>query len=439
MPPKVPNLSLPIPGSVSDDDVSSEDIPNGNGVKNDGVTSGATNKLVKPTTNKVVKPVNVRADKIKQLPDDEVEEIQSKDASSSKGASRRGSRWSLDDLSTAGIADALKDMNKVNEDTNARAEMIEEEMRQKAGVSKKAVLSAEKYYTKILERTWSDLTWKEAAQVRIHTMLSHARFDAAMGVVIALNSVTIGTQISAELNKDDTTFYYYLEFFYVVVYSLELAARMFAYGVDCLQNPWVRFDFFLVAIGIFSMIVEPIIMGISAGGGGGEAVTEALRPIMVLKVLRLLRLARAVRLLAQFRALWMLVRGLLASALTILYTFILMFMLVYVYACIGIELVTKSEYNTISPAFAEIVQEQFVSIPRTMLTLCAFFTVDSVAAIYTPMVMETLPYPHILMYFMSFVLMSAPFQQNCSVRFAQQGSHGRLVSDRLPSKVQGTV
>ena len=33
----------------------------------------------------------------------------------------------------------MKDMNKVNEDTNARAEMIEEEMRQKAGVSKKAV------------------------------------------------------------------------------------------------------------------------------------------------------------------------------------------------------------------------------------------------------------------------------------------------------------
>ena len=43
---------------MSDDDVSSEDIPNGNGVKNDGVTSGATNKLVKPTTNKVVKPVS---------------------------------------------------------------------------------------------------------------------------------------------------------------------------------------------------------------------------------------------------------------------------------------------------------------------------------------------------------------------------------------------
>ena len=50
-----------------------------------------------------------------------------------------------------------------------------------------------------------------------------------------------------------------------------------------------------------------------------------------------------------------------------------------------------------------------------------------------PKVMETLPYPHILMYFMSFVLMSAPFQQNCSVRFAQQGSHGRLVSNCLPS------
>jgi Ca2+-binding EF-hand superfamily protein len=118
----------------------------------------------------------------------------------------------------------------------------------------------------------------------------------------------------------------------------------------------------------------------------------------------------------------MLVRGLLASALTIVYTFILMFMLVYVYACIGIELVTKSEYNNISPVFNDLVNESFYSIPRTMLTLCQFFTLDSIGGIYTPMILATLPYPHIMMYFGSFVLICSIACMNLVTAVIVQGS-----------------
>merc|ERR1711904_630386 len=68
---------------------------------------------------------------------------------------------------------------------------------------------------------------------------------------------------------------------------------------------------------------------------------EQLGPFMVLRVLRLLRLARAVRLFSQFKPLWMLVRGLLSSAGTMCYTFILMLLILYLFANLAIEVITK--------------------------------------------------------------------------------------------------
>merc|ERR1719333_892923 len=100
---------------------------------------------------------------------------------------------------------------------------------------------------------------------------------------------------------------------------------------------------------ISSWIVEPILMSLTDGGN----VSNELAPLMVLRVMRLLRLARSVRLLVQFKTLWMLVRGLLTSATTMFYTFMLMILILYVFACLGVEIITKNEelqtHNTLGP------------------------------------------------------------------------------------------
>ena len=65
---------------------------------------------------------------------------------------------------------------------------------------------------------------------------------------------------------------------------------------------------------------------------------------MLLRMFRLARLARTVRLLAQFKVLWMLVRGLFASAGTMVYVTLLASLVVYVFGVLSLEVITKPQF-----------------------------------------------------------------------------------------------
>merc|ERR1719327_391309 len=133
---------------------------------------------------------------------------------------------------------------------------------------------------------------------------------------------------------------------------------------------------------ISSWVVDPIVASL----GNDSDVKETLGPLMVLRVLRLFRLARAVRLLVQFKTLWMLVRGLISSAGTIMYTFILLFLMLYIFACLSVELIFKSEQKKHHADFKQLVDEYWCDLPTSMLTFVQFVNLDSAAGIYAPMI-----------------------------------------------------
>merc|ERR1719223_2027144 len=104
--------------------------------------------------------------------------------------------------------------------------------------------------------------------------------------------------------------------------------------------------------------------------------------MVILRTLRLMRLARTVRLLVKFRELWMLVRGLMNSASTMFYTCILLIIVLYVLACIGVELVSLNALAVGAEAnedFQDVVQQNFESVGMTMMTLVQFVCLDSIA------------------------------------------------------------
>ena len=125
----------------------------------------------------------------------------------------------------------------------------------------------------------------------------------------------------------------------------------------------MKFDFCLVHIGIVTGWILPPILG----------EVEKLGPFMVLRTGRLMRLARTVRLLIKFRELWMLVRGMLNSASTMVYTLLMLMVVIYICACMSMELVTNHEMArpgpSYDPEFAEFVEENFGSLPVTMMSL----------------------------------------------------------------------
>merc|ERR1719161_672040 len=93
--------------------------------------------------------------------------------------------------------------------------------------------------------------------------------------------------------------------------------------------------------------------------------SEGFGTVMVLRTLRVFRLARVVRLVVQFKTLWMLVRGLLGSVDTMCYITLLIVLLLYIYACIGLELITKAGVADMSDAYQELVGKYFSGLLST--------------------------------------------------------------------------
>merc|ERR1719316_2376548 len=76
-------------------------------------------------------------------------------------------------------------------------------------------------------------------------------------------------------------------------------------------------------------------------------------------------------------------------------------LILYVFACLGIELITKDKDLYNDPAVGPIVQQYFSSVTVIMLTLVQFITMDSIGSIYTPIVHRR---PYLIMYFVFFLI-----------------------------------
>jgi hypothetical protein len=121
-----------------------------------------------------------------------------------------------------------------------------------------------------------------------------------------------------------------------------------------------------------------------------------IAPITILRVFRLARLARAARLMIQFRTLWLLVSGLRASFTTVMWTFILIFSIGYIFAVLGMELIPlrneegllerELSGDPLRREYQRISSENFGSLYVALLTLLQVLTLDSIAAIYRPLV-----------------------------------------------------
>eukprot|EP00913_Durusdinium_trenchii_P021899 g20577.t1 len=106
---------------------------------------------------------------------------------------------------------------------------------------------------------------------------------------------------------------------------------------------------------------------------------------MVVRMLRILRLARALRVVKQFRTVWKLVRGLLTSFDVMASSFVLVILMLYIFACLGMELIGGDEELKLNPATMKQA-EDFEEAWKALLTLFQFVTLDSTPAVYVPLI-----------------------------------------------------
>lgn len=316
----------------------------------------------------------------------------------------------------------LEDVRKLQEELEQKEKDKKEEQVADLVVSKKVSVASLHGF----EQPTKSSTLLARMQWYVLMVLIDTKFDALIGIVILVNSVTVGMQASFDLQGLNTDiFENVLEHVFLIIYTVELGMRFFTMGYKCLNNGWVVFDFVLVCMGILTTwILVPIL---SAASNGEIQDIDGLAPLMVLRVLRILRLARSLRLVVQFQTLWMLVRGLLSSAGPIFYTFVLLLLMLYVFACMGVELIAKSDFLKENEETKAMLKSDWSSLLTIMLTLMQFVTLDSVGGIYAPLIHADWT---LAVYFMSFMLIVSVTTMNLVTAVIVEGALSQAREDK---------
>jgi hypothetical protein len=246
----------------------------------------------------------------------------------------------------------------------------------------------------------------------VDLIVASQKFSFFMSVAIFLNSVCIGFEIELELREGTGEALYWLslsEHLFLVIYVTEISMVLFSQGRKSLKNNWIRFDAVLVLIGVTTTwVVLPIINAMQGQKQQGGSMMSLFDQILILRLLRLLRLARALRLITCFESLAKLVQGMLSSFNTMLSAIAVIALSVYIMACVGAELITKTDLKN-DPVAGPVIEDRFGSLPDIFLTLFQFTNDDSLSGFYVPLIKRN---PWLALYFLvslvvvSFTLMN---------------------------------
>lgn len=224
----------------------------------------------------------------------------------------------------------------------------------------------------------------------LHRLVRSFYFESAMSCCILANCITVGiwahqvatNQFSATIMQAQEM----AEHCFVAVFLLELMLKLKALGFRAYRplDPQTRGSFFdamlVITTGLLFTWILPLLgwlAGFDTSGG----------PFKTLSVLRTIRLARLVRVFTGsplFREAWMLIRGLSDSSRTLFWTIVVIFLVTYVFAIVGVstlvpELMAERMRRT-DPADLAKIDELlylFSGMDKLMATLVQVLTGDS--------------------------------------------------------------
>jgi len=219
---------------------------------------------------------------------------------------------------------------------------------------------------------------------RLQRIVNDFRFKLFMNVIIVLSCIEIGFGVDAPTHGYcvDSPGFIVLQcvllFFFIVEYILQVMAN----GKKYVFSFWGLADFFLTVSGIFTILIFGMIHMDESDGcsvdspknaGTAKSVGHAL---MSMRVIRIIQIARLVRLVASFRLLWSLVRGMESALKALSWALLLMLMWFYFFGVLGVQLVGKNSWLQKSDV-KTLVDEKYGNVLSGMLTSLQIATLDS--------------------------------------------------------------
>lgn len=207
-------------------------------------------------------------------------------------------------------------------------------------------------------------------------------FKVIVFAIILLNAIVLGLESIPEIQDRYGNFLNTIDSVCLGLFVGELICRICAHRLSFFRSGWNLFDFIVV----------------------GLSFATAIDGFSSLRVVRLLKELRALRLLSSLKTLQRIITAIVRSLPSLGYATLLMIILFYVYAIIGVNL-----YGGAGG------QANFASLGDAMLSLFVAMTFEGWSDLMYG-VMDS--HPHAWIYFVSFVVFSAIIMLNIVVGIA---------------------
>jgi hypothetical protein len=121
-------------------------------------------------------------------------------------------------------------------------------------------------------------------------------------------------------------FLVFTNYIFSVIFFVEAALKLIAYGETYFNNSWNRFDFFVVVASVFDVLMDII---------GSKAMEGLSSAPQIARVLRVLRVARIVRLAGKAKNLQAIIQTIQFSVPSLLNVFLLLVLIFFMFAILG--------------------------------------------------------------------------------------------------------
>lgn len=210
-------------------------------------------------------------------------------------------------------------------------------------------------------------------------------FQGVILFVILFNCLLMGLETIHGLSESTLAVFELINTVCLWIFIAEIILKLLAYGLDFFKDPWNWFDVFIVGISMVS----------------GLPFMAAFRAMRVLRVLKSLKALKGTKLIGSVRHLQVIIVAIVKSIPSIMWTGILLILIYYVFALIGVNL------------FGEAFPDWFGNIGKAMYTLFQVMTLESWSMGISRPVMEV--YSFAWAYFVPFVLLSSFIVMNVVV------------------------
>lgn len=208
-----------------------------------------------------------------------------------------------------------------------------------------------------VDATLPAAAWRQ----KLQRIVRNEYFVLSVAFVIIANAAFMGVEVDVDKGSD-TTAWDAVEILFSLIFLVELLLRLAATSpvANFFMDGWNLLDTAIVAISIGDSLLV-LAMGRTTGD---------LNKLTTLRLFRLARVVRVFRLLRVVQGLWKIVRGILRAVWTLIWTWVLLGLVIYIFSIMATRLIGQS--NKGDPS----IQEYFGTVGKSMLTLFQITTTE---------------------------------------------------------------